>query len=510
MTNLASFLRQTGKPRVGVIGDVMLDSYLHGTVDRISPEAPVPIIAIDSKRTCITVGGAGSVALDLAALGAETWLVGLVGHDAQGHAIKEILERQGIKAALVKEYIGELDAANPRPTTQKTRVVGRGQQMLRIDEQTTRPIGPETTKALQTAIADNLPDTDILILSDYLRREGVLSQPVIYSTVKYAAQLGIPVWVDPARHRNCMDFEGVAGITPNRQEAEEATNETIDGNIGILGAVGDEFIGLLDLDTVVITLDSQGLYYQSAFKSSTDGESALLPAHAREVRDVTGAGDMVIAVTAFALACKAPLRTALELANFAAGMEVERFGVQPITRQEILARLESGLGGDKQGTYAYKCVELPALKAILENRTRHQKTVVFTNGCFDLLHGGHIHCLTFAAQQGDILVVGLNSDESVRKLKGDGKPIVNQDERSAVLAALEMVDCVVIFDEDTPEQLIRELKPDVLVKGGSWQVTPPNKIAGYEFIKSNGGKVVFAPMLADVSTSDIIERIRKG
>lgn len=504
--HLASFLNTVGTPRIGIVGDVMLDRYLHGVVDRISPEAPIPIIAIDPKRTHVTVGGAGSVALDLAALGADVWIVGLVGHDAPGNAIKEILEPLGVDAALVKDCVGEIDSRSPRCTTQKTRVVGRGQQMLRMDEQATVSAGPETVKALQAAIADNLPGTDILILSDYLRREGVLSQTVIASTLKYAKQLGIPVWADPARHRNCSDFAGVTGITPNRQEAEEATNDIIDGNIGILGAVGDKFIGLLELSTIVITLDSQGIYYQSAFKNSANGESALLPAQAREVRDVTGAGDMVIAATAFALACKVPLREALEFANFAAGMEIERLGAQPITRAEMLARLESLTDGrNTQGTYAYKCVDRPALKAILDNRTRHQETVVFTNGCFDLLHEGHISCLSFAAQQGDILVVGLNSNKSVRRNKGPGRPIVTENRRAAVLAALEMVDYVVVFDEDTPEELIRELRPDVLVKGGDWS----GGIAGQEFVESRGGTVVFAPMLANVSTSGIIERIRE-
>jgi D-beta-D-heptose 7-phosphate kinase/D-beta-D-heptose 1-phosphate adenosyltransferase len=304
---------------------------------------------------------------------------------------------------------------------------------------------------------------------------------------------GKPVWADPAKGRAFCDFAGVSAVTPNRRETEEATRIAIPR-----GTVPDEaakwLMSNLGLDLALITLDSEGLYYRTA-----DGASGMVRAHARAAYDVTGAGDMVIASAAFAVSIGMPLETALGFANFCAGLEVERIGAQPVALKEVVRRLTGEVFASSE-----KIADEDELISALEHRRRRGDRVVFTNGCFDIIHMGHVRYLQFARSQGDLLVVGLNSDKSVRALKEAPRPILPQAERAALLAALGCVDYVVIFDEDTPERLIKRVAPDILVKGEDWR---DKGVVGREFVEGHGGKVVLAPLVQGISTTGIVKRI---
>lgn len=483
---LLEFLENAGNPLIGVVGDLMLDRYLWGVAERMSPEAPVPVVQIDHTKTYTTVGGAGSVMRDLAALGARVWAAGVVGEDASGREIIEKLEGDGIDTALVIRDKG-------RATTIKTRVLSRAQHLFRIDEEEKRPLDDTQVKELVERIRERLRQTEVVILSDY--DKGVLRADVMAAVTEAARDAGKPVWADPARGRHFADFSGVTVITPNRKETEEATGLAIpSGMLPEKAAVG--LLENLGIEAAVITLDTEGIYYMTA-----SGEGELIPARPRAAYDVTGAGDMVVAAATFAVACGRGLRTALAFANFAAGMEVEKIGVQPIERREFLRRLKA-----EAHLASEKIVEQGELPALLDNHRRRGEKIVFTNGCFDIMHPGHVNFLEFARGQGDLLVVGLNSDKSVRSIKGEGRPICTEEERGTVLAALEAVDYVVIFDEDTPAALINTVGPDILVKGEDWR---EKGVVGRESVEGRGGRVVLAPLVPGVSTSGVVERIVK-
>jgi len=484
---LIKFLENAGTPEIGVVGDLMLDRYLWGAAERISPEAPVPVVDIDRSRTYTTVGGAGSVIRDLVALGARVWAAGIVGDDSPGAEIIAKLEAEGVDCSGVL-------VLKDRQTTRKTRILSRTQQVMRIDEEESRPPEAAQIDRIRKHAAAMLPPTGCLVLSDYIPQRGILSRELIAALTGAARKAGVPVWADPARGRNFLDFKGVSAVTPNRRETGEATGIIIEPGT-LPETAADWLIEKLDLDLAVITLDVEGLYYR--FR---EGQGALIPARTRGAYDVTGAGDMIIAAAAFAVAGGARERQALELANFAAGIEVERLGVVPIGRAEILRRLKAQAHGGSD-----KVMEIAHLKPILADRRRRGDKIVFTNGCFDLLHGGHVHFLEFARRQGDLLVVGLNSDESVRRLKGPGRPVLSQDERATILAALAAVDFVTIFDEDTPAALIKSLLPDILVKGEDWR---DKGVVGRQTVESRGGSVVLAPLVPEKSTTDVIARIR--
>ncbi len=485
-TQLLSLLEKAARPTIGVVGDLMLDRYLWGVAERVSPEAPVPIVEIDHSKTYTTVGGAGSVMRDLAALGAEVWAAGVIGEDAVGESIVTDLEADGIETSLVIR-----DAS--RPTTLKTRVLSRSQHLLRIDEEECRPLEAHDLETLTAGIEERLAGTDLIILSDY--DKGVLSSGLISAAATAARKAGKPIWADPARGRDFLDFSGVSAVTPNRKETEEATG------IDIPAGVAPErqakwLIDKLGLDLAVITLDREGIYYRAA-----SGEGGLIAARPRAAYDVTGAGDMVIAAAAFAVACGMALPEALSLANFAAGMEVEKVGAVPIERRAIVRRLQA-----EAHITSEKVLEIGDLLPLLENHRRRGEQVVFTNGCFDVIHLGHVKFLQFARSQGDLLVVGLNSDRSVRALKGEGRPIFTQQERATVLAALEVVDYVIIFAEETPAALIKRVQPDILVKGEDWR---EKGVVGRETVEGRGGRVILAPLVEGQSTTSAIERIRK-
>ncbi len=484
---LLEWLQKAPAPRIGVVGDVMLDKYLWGTTERISPEAPVPVVEIDRERTYTAVGGAGSVMRDLKALGAGVWAASVVGDDEAGDQVCAKLDADEIDTSAVIREEGRI-------TTLKTRLLSRTQHIMRIDEQETRPLEDGTVDTVCRRVREQLSDTGLLILSDYIPKMGLLSRRLIEEILKAAREKGVPVWADPARQRDFLDFKGVTAVTPNRKETAEATGIAIEP-----GTRPDEaaawLLERLRLDVALITLDVEGIYYRTS-----SGESALVPAHPRSAYDVTGAGDMVIAAAAFALGGGMSLNQAVAFANYAAGIEVEKIGVRPIERREIIRRLMSDTHIASE-----KVVTLSELLPLLENHRRCGESVVFTNGCFDVIHPGHVKFLEFAGAQGDVLVVGLNSDASVRALKGAGRPIMNAGERSTVLAAMGAVDYVVIFEEETPAALIKQVAPDILVKGEDWR---RKGVVGRETVEKAGGRVLLAPLVEGVSTSSVIDRIR--
>ena len=485
-SELIEALESAGEPLILVVGDLMLDRYVWGDVERVSREAPVPVVQIDPTRTHTTVGGAGSVIRDLVALGARVIAAGVRGDDGEGAEIERTLASEGVNTSLVI-----IDGS--RPTTQKTRVLSKSHHLLRIDSEETRPLGPDAAGRLAEGVMAWISKVDGIILSDY--DKGVLSADLVSKITTAGRKAKKSVWADPARGRDFAIFKGVNAVTPNRRETEEATGERIAPG-SVPREAAKRLISRLGIDAAVVTLDSEGLYYRTA-----SGEEEMISARPRAAYDVTGAGDMVIAAAVFGIACGMPLRRALVLANFAGGMEVERVGAQPLPRREILRRLY-----DEANILSEKVIALEELKPLLEQRRRRGEKVAFTNGCFDVLHAGHVKFLQFARSQGDLLVVGLNSDASVRRLKGRGRPILPESERATILAGLASVDYVVIFEEETPGALINEIPPDILVKGEDWR---EKGVVGRETVERRGGKVVLAPLVEGLSTSSIIERILK-
>jgi D-beta-D-heptose 7-phosphate kinase/D-beta-D-heptose 1-phosphate adenosyltransferase len=483
---LIQFVERVGTPRALLIGDLILDRYLWGEVDRISPEAPIPVVR--ALREEARVGGAGNAAADLRALGADVVAWGVVGDDADGRLVLDSLRAAGVDAAGVLRD-------GSRRTTVKTRVMGLAQrvhpqQLLRIDWEDTGAIDRLLADRAIATITAEVPRCQAVVVSDY--GKGTLPTAVLAATFEAARQAGVPTVVDPARGRPLEDYRGASILKPNRYEAAAAVGLPLPDEAALRRA-GTQMLRLLDLDAAVITLEREGM-----FVVRREGEPMLVPTRPRAVYDVTGAGDMVTATLAWALAGGASLDLAVDLANVTGGMEVERLGVVPIARAEVLNELRR-----QQYAAADKVKSLPELLEDLARRRRAGQRIVWTNGCFDIIHSGHMEYLAFAKRQGDVLVVGLNSDASVRRLKGPARPINSVHERTRVLAGLSAVDYVVVFDDDTPIEQIRQVRPHVLVKGEDWR---DKGVVGQEFVESCGGQVVLAPLVKGVSTTATIER----
>jgi D-beta-D-heptose 7-phosphate kinase/D-beta-D-heptose 1-phosphate adenosyltransferase len=487
MENLINILDGIGSPRVVLVGDLMLDEFVYGDAERISPEAPVPVLRAVRRES--RLGGAGNVAMAIRALGGQVAVVGLVGNDSAGKRLIGLLD----------ECDANLDAIirhqDPdRPTIVKARYVGlaqhrHAQQMLRVDDEDTSPLPDAIRKQLFKAAADQLAGADILALEDY--GKGLLDGESLPVLIAEARKRGVKVIVDPVPTDDFSRYRGATILTPNRYEAELASGVRIDSEASA-EAAAEKILAITEAEAVVITLDKQGAYLKSA-----GAAGGSIPTRPRNVYDVTGAGDVVMATLSLAVAGGVGLDDAVALANVAGGLEVERFGVVPVTRDEISDELRSMIGLRRS-----KIMDREQLVAELERRRRNGATVVFTNGCFDLLHMGHVKYLQQAREKGNCLVVAINSDESVRRLKGSDRPICPQAERAKMLAALECIDYVTIFEEDTPEPLLELLRPEVLVKGGS---TP--EIVGQGLVEGYGGKVERLELVEGLSTTDIINRI---
>ncbi len=485
---LLQIVERFADQRILLVGDFMLDRYISGDAERISPEAPVPVLRVVEQEE--RVGGAGAVALNIAALTAGVTCFGLLGEDAAGLAVRAQLERAGADT-------GGMLAAGDRPTTTKIRFVGLAehrhrQQLLRVDDEVARPIGAEQIEQLAARVVAALPGAGAVCLEDYAK--GVLAPDLCQRVIAAARAAGVPVLIDPCRGGGWDKYRGATLMTPNRAELEQAAGDAV-GDAD-LPAVAARLTADLDLDALVVTLGRDG-----ALLVRRDGTATRFPTQPRAVYDNTGAGDAVLAMIAVALAAEAKLEQAVRLSNVAGGLEVSKFGCVPIARDEVIGELQAGYD-QRRG----KLRTVAELQAELQARRQRGETAVFTNGCFDLLHPGHVELLERSRALGSLLVVGLNSDASVRAQgKGDDRPIRNERDRTRMLAALEAVDYVVLFDDPSVQGLIQQVAPDVLVKGGDYEL---HEVVGGDFVQGRGGRVEIIPFVSGHGTTEELRRIR--
>ncbi len=467
--------------RALVLGDFMLDEYIWGRVERISPEAPVAVV--DVERETRTLGGAGNVANNLVALGAQVEVLALVGEDNPAGLLKEELRRLGIAPQ-------GLFADPQRRTTRKTRVFANQQQVVRIDRETRIPGPPAFVEWALERLESLLPSLHVIILSDY--GKGALTHSLVRETIRRGRAQGLPVVVDP-KGTDYSPYTGATIITPNQKEVEQVLGSPLDSWIDPVKRLR-ELRELLELDYLLVTQGAKGmtLIHQ-------DGALSIPPRTPREVFDVSGAGDTVVAVLALGLAQWGDAAVAAALANLAAGVVVTKKGTAPILRSEMEGELRGHVHLEE------KIITLKELGFLLPHLRTQGKKVVFTNGCFDLLHAGHIKFLEDSRRQGDILVVALDSDKSVARVKGEGRPVIGEEQRLRILAALEVVDYATLFDSEQLPEILRNLQPDILTKGSNY---PEAEVAGREIVQEYGGLVKILPVTEPVSVSALINRIR--
>ncbi|HLG89788.1 MAG TPA: D-glycero-beta-D-manno-heptose-7-phosphate kinase [Alphaproteobacteria bacterium] len=470
-------LDRAGAATVLAVGDLMLDRFISGKVHRISPEAPIPVLAVD--RDTSMAGGVGNVVSNVRSLGGRAELVAVVGNDAAAGMLASILEpASGI--GLVTD--------RSRPTAVKERFIAGGQQLLRADYEQVRTVSVEIEDLLIAEIQARLPHAGALVLSDY--GKGVLTERVLASAIASAKKRGIPIIVDP-KGADYARYRGATAVTPNLKELAEASGGIVSGDEAVVVAAR-RVIKDAGILAIVATRGGEGLSVVPA-----KGEVVHVRAEAREVFDVSGAGDTVVATLALALAVGMELGEAATLANLAGGVVVGKVGTAPATAEELRHAADGGRGEGKVVGFA-------ALIERVERWRRRGLKVGFTNGCFDLLHPGHLSLLRQARAASDRLVVGLNSDASVRRLKGTGRPVSDEASRATVLGAVSDVDAVAIFEEDTPIKLIEAIRPDVLIKGADYAV---EQIVGADFVLSYGGKVVRAELAPGHSTTATVAKI---
>lgn len=493
--DLIELVQRLGQPRVLVLGDLMLDRYVWGDAERISQEAPVILLRADKREE--RLGGASSVATMLRALGARVALAGVVGNDLDAGRIRQMLTDLGI------DHEGVISDPD-RPTTVKERYIGRAQhrhpqQMIRVDYELRAALPAPVENQLSQVVANLVRKADIVLISDY--DKGVCTPALLAHAIAGAKALGLRTLADPIRGRDYRKYHGCSAMTPNRLEAGLATGRVLSTAEQALAA-GDQLREHLDLEAAIVTLDKDGMALVHR-----DGRRQLFPTRPRHVYDITGAGDMVLSVLGMSLATGADYDPAIRLANVAGGLEVEKIGVATVTRDEILRdllRAGSPLSPG-QAPGLEKVIERGVLVQELDSRRRLGQRVAFTNGCFDVLHAGHVQYLQEARAKADLLVVGLNTDASVRSLKGEGRPVNAEAARAMVLAGLQAVDYVTLFGEETPLELIQALRPDVLVKGADYR---REEVVGASFVETYGGRVHLAPLREGYSTTRIIQKLR--
>ncbi|MDW7643574.1 MAG: bifunctional D-glycero-beta-D-manno-heptose-7-phosphate kinase/D-glycero-beta-D-manno-heptose 1-phosphate adenylyltransferase HldE [Desulfuromonadales bacterium] len=464
-----------------VVGDLILDEYLWGKSDRISPEAPVPIVNITGED--LRLGGAGNVANNLLSLGCRVRVASVLGEDADGRRLQELLQVRRIDVDGLVWDAG-------RTTSRKSRILASNQQMLRIDREVCTPISTAEEERLLAKVRQMLPDVQGILLSDYLK--GVLTERVVQEIIALGQAAALPVVIDP-KGTDYRKYRGATLLTPNRKETQLASGITI-GDEQSLRRAGRQLFDELALDALVVTRSEEGM---TLFLP--DGLEEHFPTLAREVFDVSGAGDTVLASLGACLAAGVSVNQAARLSNLAAGIVVGKVGTSTVSPEEILEELSH-----QHRDSDLKIRSAVSVKRLLESERQKGRTVVFTNGCFDLLHVGHVKYLQKARRLGDLLVLGLNSDASIRRLKGPKRPLIDQDERAHILAALDCIDYVVIFDEDTPLELIREVRPHILVKGGDYQA---DQVVGKDVVESYGGRVELITFVDGKSTTNIVEKI---
>ena len=469
--------------RVAVIGDLMLDAYLVGPVDRISPEAPVPVLEVSKQR--YKLGGAANVASCLAELGAEVRLCGVVNQDANGKRLLDIARQQrlGVKDIVTDEG---------RPTTCKTRVVARSQQVIRLDSESRSPVGGSVERQLIDRAVHLCRWADAVVLSDYAK--GVMTSPICRTAIESADQT--PVVVDP-KELPWARYRGATVIKPNRLEAEQFSGISIDQN-GRASQAASDLAERLTTRHALITRGDAGMTLAARPEAGGPCDCLHFPARPRELVDVTGAGDVVSAALALALAAGVGMGDAAWLANVAASVKVGKFGAAAVSAQEILAALDVSDSCQRKVMTRHQATELAA------NLRQAGKRVVFTNGCFDLLHVGHILCLERSRAMGDALIVGVNSDSSVRRLKGPGRPVQTETDRGHIVASQGAVDGVVVFDEETPRELIAEIRPAVLTKGADYATK--RDVVGWDLVESWNGRVELIDLVEGRSTTSLIKK----
>ena len=482
LTRIQEMLENFRKCKLMVVGDLILDHYAFGSVNRVSPEAPIQILDIETEE--YRLGGASNVAHNLAALGAQVSVAGVVGDDNHAEIFCQFLGKSGVDSRGVMR--------DPtRYTTVKSRLIAQAHHLLRTDRENRNPIPPDISHALFEFVAGNLANYDALILSDYAKGmfiEDELAQRLIV----LAKELGKKVFVGP-KGKSWTRYRGAEMLSANRHETEIVTGLSLKNDANVVEAAR-RLLNDLSLNAVLITLGAKGLYL-----GSREHGDCQVAADAREVFDVAGAGDTVLALFSLAAASGSPYKAAARIANTAAGIVVGKVGTATVSPTELETKCAHGVV-----SYLRKIKKLAEIMLELEWQHSQGRVVVFTNGCFDILHPGHIRYLEYCKSRGDILVVGLNSDASIRQNKGPKRPILQETNRAELLAALSAVDYVVIFGDPTPADLIQKVRPDILIKGSDWA----NKgVVGREFVESYGGKVELYELEAGFSTTNIIDKV---
>lgn len=463
------------------IGDVMVDRFVYGKVDRISPESPVPVLQI--QRNFTVLGGAGNVARNILSLGARCHLLTVSGDDTVADELASLFsQEQKLNAFVIRDML--------RSTTCKTRFISNGQQMLRVDDEVTRPISEITQSQLIEEFTKVLEVTKVVILSDYAK--GIFSEEFCQILIQIAKKAGACVIVDP-KGKNYDRYRGATLLTPNAKELAEAVTHPLATQTDIVNAAQD-LCKRHDISAILVTQGAGGMTLV------TESESQHIETEAKEVFDVSGAGDTVVATLSIALAAQLSLGEAAVLANKAAGIAVGKVGTATVTSDELQAVYHhNSMLHDETKIYTRQ-----SALDVIKTWRRQGVTIGFTNGCFDLLHLGHLHILKEAAAACDRLIVGLNSDASVRRLKGNSRPIQDEETRSNILASLGFVDAVVIFDEATPLELIELFQPDVLVKGSDYTV---DRVVGAPIVQARGGKVVLVDLMKGHSTTATVKKM---
>ena len=470
------------KKVVLVIGDVMLDRYLMGNVNRISPEAPVPVVLLNKSEE--RAGGAANVAANLSGLGLNTQIIGCIGDDSTGRTLKQLITDAGIDTE-------NIITSKQRPTVSKTRVMSGTQQIVRIDDESSAAFTTAETTQLLASVTNALNQKPaMVILSDYAK--GILDDASCKAIITQCKELNIAVIADP-KGRDYSKYLGATALTPNKKETVEACGVAMHDTTALLLAA-KQLKENLKLDFLAVTRGEEGISFIDA------NHTEHIAATAKKVFDVSGAGDTVIATLAAGLVHGLTPHDALQLANIAAGIVVGKVGTVPVAQNELLKALVSE---DGQSQADKICDQQQLLELVSHWKASNQK-IVFTNGCFDLLHAGHVTYLEAAKKTGDKLILGLNTDRSVSALKGPTRPVVHEGDRARVLAALASVDAVILFDEDTPLRLIDAIRPDVIVKGDDY--TEAQVVGGKE-VKSWGGSVKLIPLVQGRSTSNIIKKL---
>jgi len=480
-SNLEQIFIKMSDARVLVVGDLILDKYTWGNVGRISPEAPVQVVEVEREE--VRLGGAGNVVNNLLSLGCQVALTSVVGADADGRELLSLLQQFGLDTSAIQQL-------KHRKTSCKTRILANNQQMLRVDRESIEPITAIEQDELYAKVVESLPHVNAVLISDYLK--GVLVPELLERIIATCREQQLPVIIDP-KGNDFSRYCGATALTPNRREAEIATGIAITDDESLLEA-GGSLLHKLKLNAVVLTRSEAGM---SLF--TNDGAINHFPTEAREVFDVSGAGDTVVATIGASLAVGMQLEDAVKLGNLAAGIVVGKLGTSTVTPDEILNLLLR-----QSGTTESKILSPAQLGLALAPLRIAGKQIVFTNGCFDLLHAGHVKYLQHARQLGDLLVMGLNSDASIRRLKGEKRPLLEEAERAQILAALDCIDFLVVFDEDTPLELLQTVRPNILAKGGDYSA---DQVVGKELVESYGGRVELIQFVEGKSTTGIVEKI---